>query len=64
MEIRVGRSLLLPPLEDRGERRRQLQQAQVDEIMLSIAELLPPEYRGVYGEQFHCDKTQDDQNPA
>ena len=52
VEMRVGQPLLLSPLEGRGEQRRKLRQAQVDEIMLRIAELLPAEYRGVYGEEF------------
>ncbi|HWQ84262.1 MAG TPA: lysophospholipid acyltransferase family protein [Anaerolineales bacterium] len=65
VEMRVGKPLLLSPLEGRGENRRQMRQAQVDEIMLRIAQLLPPEYRGVYGEEFNRPRqTADDQNPA
>jgi len=52
LEMRVGQALMLPPLEGRGEQRRWMRQAQVDEIMLRIAEVLPAEYRGVYGEEF------------
>ncbi len=65
VEMRVGKPLQLNPLEGRGEQRRQLRQAQVDEIMLKIAEVLPPKYRGVYGKEFHYrGETQNDQNPV
>lgn len=52
VEMRIGQPLLLPPLEGRGEQRRKSRQAQVDELMFRIAELLPPEYQGVYAEKF------------
>jgi len=54
IEMRVGAPISLPPLEGRGEQRRQLRQAQVDRIMYKIAELLPPEYQGVYGKEIHA----------
>lgn len=53
IEMRIGKPMFLPHLAGRGEQRRKLRQAQVDEIMLKIAELLPPEYQGVYGEEFN-----------
>lgn len=53
IEMRIGLPVLLSALEGRGEQRRKQRQAQVDEIMLKIAELLPPEYRGVYGKGFN-----------
>ena len=53
VEMRVGQVLMLPPLEGRGEQRRWMRQAQVDEIMLRIAEVLPADYRGVYGEKIN-----------
>jgi 1-acyl-sn-glycerol-3-phosphate acyltransferase len=50
IEMRIGRPILLPPIEGRGEERRQARQRNVDLIMRQIAALLPPEYRGVYGD--------------
>jgi 1-acyl-sn-glycerol-3-phosphate acyltransferase len=65
VEMRVGQALMLPPLDGRGEQRRWMRQAQVDEIMLRIAEVLPAEYRGVYGEKFtRLNQTPNDTDPA
>jgi len=47
-EIRIGKLLILPPVEGKGAARREALQANADQIMLAIAALLPPEYRGVY----------------
>jgi len=47
-EIRIGKLLILPPVEGKGAARREALQANADQIMLTIAALLPPEYRGVY----------------
>jgi 1-acyl-sn-glycerol-3-phosphate acyltransferase len=47
-EIRIGKLLVLPPVEGKGAARRAALQANTDQIMLAIAALLPPEYRGVY----------------
>jgi 1-acyl-sn-glycerol-3-phosphate acyltransferase len=46
--MRVGRPFHLPPLEGRGEARRESRQRNADLVMRRIAELLPPEYHGVY----------------
>ena len=46
--MRVGRPFQLPPLEGRGEARRESRQRNADLVMRRIAELLPPEYHGVY----------------
>lgn len=46
--MRVGRPFQLPPLEGRGEERRESRQRNADLVMRRIAELLPPEYHGVY----------------
>jgi 1-acyl-sn-glycerol-3-phosphate acyltransferase len=50
VEIRIGKPVLLPPLEGRGEERREARQRNADLIMQHIAELLPPEYHGVYAD--------------
>lgn len=44
--VRVGKPFKLPPLQE-GNKRRQIDAMTMD-IMLRIARLLPPEYRGVY----------------
>lgn len=46
--MRVGKPFELPPLEGRGEARREARQYNADLVMLRIAELLPAEYHGVY----------------
>ena len=48
LEMRIGQPLHLPAVEGRGAARREALQANVDQIMLRIAALVPPEYRGVY----------------
>jgi len=49
LEMRIGKPFHLPA-EDPGEdTRRAIRQKQADFIMHRIAELLPPEYWGVYG---------------
>ncbi len=49
LTVNIGRPFTPPPYESKGEaRRRQLEEV-TEEIMRRIAELLPPEYRGVYG---------------
>ena len=44
----VGVPFHLPPLEGRGDARRESRQRNADLVMRRIAELLPPEYHGVY----------------
>jgi 1-acyl-sn-glycerol-3-phosphate acyltransferase len=46
--MRVGKPFRLPTLEGRGPARRLSRQANADLVMRRIAELLPPEYHGVY----------------
>lgn len=48
VEIRIGKPIRLPPIEGRGEERREARQHNADLIMSHIAALLPSEYRGVY----------------
>lgn len=51
LEMRIGPPLQLPPIEGRGEARRQALQRNIDQVMIHIGKLLPPEYHGVYAEQ-------------
>jgi 1-acyl-sn-glycerol-3-phosphate acyltransferase len=46
----VGTPFHLPPVEGKGEMRRNSRQRNADMIMGHIAELLPHEYRGVYAD--------------
>ena len=48
LELRIGRPLILPPVDGVGAERREALQSNADQIMLAIASLMPPEYRGVY----------------
>ena len=48
LELRIGTPLHLPRVEGRGALRRTALQANVDQVMLQLAALLPPDYRGVY----------------
>jgi len=50
LEMRVGKPIMLPPIEGRGEERRAARQRNADLVMQHIAGLLPPEYRGVYAD--------------
>jgi 1-acyl-sn-glycerol-3-phosphate acyltransferase len=50
IEMHIGKSFTLPPIHGRGEERRASRQHNADLIMIHIAELLPPEYHGVYAE--------------
>lgn len=50
LELRVGKPFALPPIAGRGEARREARQRNADLVMRHVAGLLPPEYRGVYGE--------------
>ncbi len=49
LELLVGRPFKLPPINTRAADRRQALRANTDMIMKAIADLLPIEYRGVYG---------------
>jgi hypothetical protein len=48
MVMRIGRPIPADALLDRGRGDRRLT---MDAIGLAVAELLPPEYRGVYGSE-------------
>ena len=48
LEMRIGKPLILPQVEGKGTMRHEALQANADKIMQAIAELMPPEYRGVY----------------
>jgi 1-acyl-sn-glycerol-3-phosphate acyltransferase len=48
VEMRIGKPMTLPKVEGKGAVRREALQANANQIMLAIASLLPPEYRGIY----------------
>ena len=48
LEIKIGKPFLLPEIAGSGEARRAARRHNVDLIMYSLAELLPPGYKGVY----------------
>ena len=48
LEIRIGKPFSMPPVIGKGAERRGALQANPDQIMLAIAALKPPGYRGVY----------------
>jgi 1-acyl-sn-glycerol-3-phosphate acyltransferase len=48
LEMRIGKPFSLPLVEGKGAARREALQANADQIMQAIADLMPPEYRGVY----------------
>jgi len=48
LEMRIGKPFSLPMVEGKGAARREALQANADQIMQAIADLMPPEYRGVY----------------
>jgi 1-acyl-sn-glycerol-3-phosphate acyltransferase len=50
LEMRIGKPIILPPVEGRGAQRRAGLQRNSDLVMQRIAELLPSNYWGVYGE--------------
>jgi 1-acyl-sn-glycerol-3-phosphate acyltransferase len=49
IEMRIGKPMRLPPLPA-GPERRAARQRNTDLVMVQIAALLPPEYRGVYAD--------------
>ncbi len=51
LEIRIGVPLHLPAVRGKGADRRQALQSNADQIMQAIANLMPPEYHGVYQDQ-------------
>jgi 1-acyl-sn-glycerol-3-phosphate acyltransferase len=50
LEMRIGKPIHLPPVEGKGERRRESRQRNTDLVMRMIAGLLPEGYRGVYAD--------------
>ena len=50
LRMRIGKPFFVPEGNAQGKKRREIRQQNVDYIMRRIAELLPPEYQGVYGE--------------
>ncbi len=48
LELRIGKPFHLPPVDGRGNERRDARQRNADFVMEQIAALLPPEYRGYY----------------
>lgn len=50
LEMRIGKPIDLPPIEDKGAARHEARQRNADLVMSHIAGLLPEEYRGVYAE--------------
>jgi 1-acyl-sn-glycerol-3-phosphate acyltransferase len=48
LEMHIGEPFQLPPIHAKGEARRQARQRNADLVMLKIAALLPPDYRGIY----------------
>ena len=51
IKMNIGSSFHLPPVEGKGEARRNSRQRNADMIMRHIADLLPLEYRGVYADR-------------
>jgi 1-acyl-sn-glycerol-3-phosphate acyltransferase len=50
LEMRIGKPLILPGIEEKGAARREARQRNADLVMRHISGLLPEEYRGVYAE--------------
>lgn len=50
LEMRIGKPIILPPIEERGAARHEARQRNADLVMQYVAGLLPEEYRGVYAE--------------
>ena len=55
IELHIGQPFYLPKIESVGKARREARQRNADLVMQKIAELLPPEYRGVYDENTQLD---------
>jgi len=50
LEMRIGKSLTLPPIAEKGAARREARQHNADLVLQYVAGLLPEEYRGVYAD--------------
>jgi 1-acyl-sn-glycerol-3-phosphate acyltransferase len=51
LEMRIGKPINLPGVEGKGAERREALQANADQIMQAIADLIPAEYQGVYQDE-------------
>ena len=51
LEMRIGKPIYFPPMNEKGAERREARQKNADLIMRHIAGLLPEEYHGVYAGQ-------------
>jgi 1-acyl-sn-glycerol-3-phosphate acyltransferase len=50
LEMRIGKPIALPVIEEKGAARHEARQRNADLVMRHVAGLLPEEYRGVYAE--------------
>jgi len=50
LEMRIGKPLRLPPIEEKGKEKHEARQRNADLVMNHLAGLLPEEYRGAYAE--------------
>ena len=48
LEMRIGKPIKIPPIQEKGAERREARQRNADLVMRHIAGLLPEEYHGVY----------------
>ena len=51
LEMRIGKPIHFPPMNEKGLERREARQRNADIVMRTIAGLLPEEYHGVYAGQ-------------
>jgi 1-acyl-sn-glycerol-3-phosphate acyltransferase len=50
LEMRISKPISLPPVEGKGEARRESRQHNADLVMRMIAGMLPEDYRGIYSD--------------
>jgi 1-acyl-sn-glycerol-3-phosphate acyltransferase len=50
LELRIGKPVILPAVEGKGDERREARQCNADLVMAHIAGLLPEQYRGYYAD--------------
>jgi 1-acyl-sn-glycerol-3-phosphate acyltransferase len=51
LEMHIGRPIILPSIEGKGQERRDARQQNADLVMQHIAGLVPVEYRGIYADR-------------
>jgi 1-acyl-sn-glycerol-3-phosphate acyltransferase len=56
IEMRIGQSFVFPEAEPRARSKREARQQLTDTVMIRIAQLLPPAYRGVYSDDVRDDR--------